>query len=222
LAPWREYVNLVKLVTDDGVASSFSVGGGVVVGPTMRRVKTMANELLEHDHELLAQLLHELESGLREHNARQSFELLDLFWARLAMHIRAEHLWLFPAILNAPRNSFSKGGVPSFEEVALVIEGLRSDHNFFMDELAKAVKTFRLILAANGGSQDVGNQLDSIRMRVDAVSRRLQSHNELEEQYVYEWPGLLLDSVDLEVLVANLKRELDNLPQRFQAKRNGE
>ncbi len=34
-------------------------------------------------------------------NSTEIFEKLDIFWARLAMHIRAEHLHLFPVTLKA-------------------------------------------------------------------------------------------------------------------------
>lgn len=68
-----------------------------------------------------------------------------------------------------------------------MVESLRSDHNFFMDELSKAVQTFREILADVGSPQHVAKQLDTIRERVDAVSLRLELHNALEEKKVYRW-----------------------------------
>jgi hypothetical protein len=50
-------------------------------------------------------------------------------------------------MLNAPTELFRTGdGVPSLEEAKATIESLQSDHNFFMAELARAVKTFREIL----------------------------------------------------------------------------
>jgi hypothetical protein len=178
----------------------------------------MVVRILEHDHSLLSELLIHLQSRLQQQEAARAFELLDLFWARLAVHIRAENLCLFPAILNAPRELFgTNGGVPSFEEVRAAVEGLRSDHNFFMDELSKAVKTFREIMAKDETSLHVAEQLAPIRERVDAVSLRLESHNALEEDQVYKWPGLILTASDLQNLKAALRRELANLPQRFAA-----
>ena len=166
---------------------------------------------------LLSELLHDLKSGLQQQDGSRTFELLDPFWARLAVHIRAENLCLFPAILNAPPELFRDGdGVPSVEEAKATIESLQSDHNFFMDELARAVKTFREILA-NTQSPQHAEQLVTIRARVDAVSLRLESHNALEETQVYKWPGLLLGASELEDLRAALRRELDNLPRRFAA-----
>jgi iron-sulfur cluster repair protein YtfE (RIC family) len=174
--------------------------------------------ILEQDHESLSELLHDLKSGLQQQDAPRTFELLDLFWARLAVHIRAENLFLFPAILNAPPELFRIGeGLPSVEEVRATIESLRSDHSFFMDELARAVKTFREILANAQGPQHVTERLETIRQRVDAVSLRLESHNELEEVRVYKWPGLILGTAQLEDLTVALRRELDNLPSRFAA-----
>jgi hypothetical protein len=171
----------------------------------------------EHDHERLSDLLHDLKSRLH-HDPGQAFQLLDLFWARLAVHIRAENLCLFPAILNAPRELLDNdGGVPSFEEARMMVESLRSDHNFFMDELSKAVKTFREIMAKDETSHYVAEQLATIPERVDAVSLRLESHNALEEDQVYKWPRLILSASDRQDLEAALRRELENLPGRFAA-----
>ena len=178
----------------------------------------MVLRILEQDHELLSELLHDLQSGLQQQDAARTFELLDLFWARLAVHIRAENLCLFPTILNAPGELFRNcGGGPSFEEAKTMVESLRSDHNFFMDELSRAVKTFREILANAESPPHVAEQLDTIRERVRAVSLRLESHNALEEDQVYKWPGLILSASDLQGLRAALRRELENLPRRFAA-----
>lgn len=57
--------------------------------------------LLAHDHSELDSTLAGLVSALFEGDAARSLERLDLFWARLAMHIRAENLYLFPALLRA-------------------------------------------------------------------------------------------------------------------------
>jgi iron-sulfur cluster repair protein YtfE (RIC family) len=175
-------------------------------------------EILEQDHESLSELLHDLKSGLQQRDAQRTLELLDLFWARLAVHIRAENLCLFPAILNAPTILFrTGGGMPPVEEVRASIESLRFDHNFFMDELARAVKTSRETLANAHSPQHLTDPIETIRQRVDAVSLRLESHNALEEGRVYKWPGLILGTAELEDLTVALRRELDNLPSRFAA-----
>ena len=178
----------------------------------------MSSEILEHDHKQLAEVLRELTAGLKRGNEDQTFQLLDLFWARLAVHIRAENLCLFPAILEAPREIFLKGGdLPTFEETKTILERLKADHNFFMDELAKAVKTFREILAKDKSRQqvDVDAEFAGIRDRVEAVSLRLESHNVLEEDQVYKWPGLILSESELQDLQAAIRHELENLPGRF-------
>lgn len=82
---------------------------------------------------------------------------------------------------------------------------------------ARAVKTFREILANTQSPRQVTEQLETIRRRVDAVSLRLESHNSLEEDQVYKWPGLILGASALEDLTVALRRELDNFPGRFAA-----
>jgi iron-sulfur cluster repair protein YtfE (RIC family) len=179
----------------------------------------MVSEILEQDHGQLSELLRELELSLRQDDPGHSFALLDLFWARLAMHIRAENLYLFPAILNTPRKLFyDRSDLPSFEEAETKVESLRSDHNFFMDELSKAVKTFREILAKDERGENLAESLDTITERVKAVSQRLQSHNVLEEDQVYKWAALILSASDLLDLGTALRRELENLPPRFRAR----
>ena len=176
----------------------------------------MASGILEQDHEQLSTLLQQLQSSLLQHAADHTFELLDLFWARLAMHIRAENLCFFPAILNASRELFDNGGgVPSLEEARTMIEDLRTDHNFFMDELSKAVKLYREIMDQDERQSQVSDPLAKIRERVNAVSLRLESHNLIEEKQVYTWPSLLLKAWELECLGIAVRRELENLPRRF-------
>ena len=80
-------------------------------------MKNSVECLLEVDHESLAHLLAELDAELAKPNTVRAFELLDLFWARLAVHIRAENLHLFPALANARAAVFTgKGSVPTSEE----------------------------------------------------------------------------------------------------------
>ena len=66
----------------------------------------MIPQLMEKDHEALDEVLQRLESSLEKHELLSSFELLDLFWARLAVHIRAENVRLFPTILSACPDAF--------------------------------------------------------------------------------------------------------------------
>jgi iron-sulfur cluster repair protein YtfE (RIC family) len=171
------------------------------------------SKLLGRDHESLAKLLDELQLALTKHDPAKSFELLDLFWARLAMHIRAENLCLFPAILDAAE-SRNAVGMPTFGEAEVVIESLRGDHNFFMDQLAQAVKATRE-MTRDETITPSSEEFEAIRDRVIAVRARLIPHNEIEEAKVYEWSALLLGPGELNSLSVALKRELDNMPQRF-------
>src|SRR3954470_10387313 len=92
---------------------------------------------LEEDHRSIGDLIARLCEALAEFDGEQSFALLDLFWARLAVHIRAEHLCLFPALLDAARErSSAETGGARFDEAQKVITQLRHDHDFFMTELA--------------------------------------------------------------------------------------
>jgi hypothetical protein len=164
--------------------------------------------LLEHDHASLDQLLTELDGELAEQNHQRSFELLDLFWARLAVHIRAEHLHLFPALTEAVPKFSGKGGLPAFAEVEATLRLLRSDHDFFMKELADMMKQAR---ASGTGGPIAGD----LRERLSAIRKRLETHNHIEEKEVYVWPSLLFDGSTLANLNQSLQKELKNLPPRF-------
>jgi hemerythrin HHE cation binding domain-containing protein len=176
----------------------------------------MLSELMERDHELLRDLLQKLESALQRRDAVTSFQLLDLFWTRLAVHIRAENVCLFPAILSAPREIFGRT-MPPFAEVETTIERLRVDHNFFMDQLSRAVKTMREFLAQSNtySRWKRTRQLNTIRARLQAVSTRLKAHDRLEEERVHEWPAITLNGADLRKLHDVVRHEIENLPPRF-------
>ena len=60
----------------------------------------MTEDFMEQDHAALGEIFHQLDSALGEGDRVRAFELLDLAWARLAVHIRAKHLHLFPAVFN--------------------------------------------------------------------------------------------------------------------------
>jgi hemerythrin superfamily protein len=176
----------------------------------------MIPELMEQDHEALDDLLQSLQSSLDKQEVVTSFELLDLFWARLAVHIRAENVRLFPAILSARPDVFGTT-LPPLTEVQSTLKRLRVDHNFFMDELSRAMKTMRELLARSQSYEqpELTAKLSRIRDRVDAVSNRLRAHNELEEEQVYGWPGLILNGSRLRILEDAIKHEIKNLPRRL-------
>ena len=170
---------------------------------------------LVHDHAELGELLRQLITALEANDVARTYPLLDLFWARLAVHIRAEHLHLFPAISHAVSCSFPvrSDQVPSAGEQEKVIEQLRDDHNFFMHELAQAVAVTRGLLATV--RPDVAEQLREIRKRVDIVQDRLIKHNQIEETGIYLWTRSLLSEAEQSELAALINKELENTPPRF-------
>ena len=170
-------------------------------------MKNPVESLLEDDHASLDQLFGELDLALAQPDSARAFEWLDLFWARLAVHIRAEHLHLFPSLCDAAPQSFGKDSVPTREEVEMTSARLRADHDFFMKELARLMKEVR----ANGaGAGD-------IRKRLAEIRKRLETHNQIEEQQVYVWPSLLLDETTVAALKERVRLELENMPPRFAA-----
>lgn len=176
-------------------------------------MKNPVESLLEDDHASLGQVLTELDEELAKPNAVRAFELLDFFWARLAVHIRAENLHLFPAIESAPASLFTGNeSFPTREDAQNVLAQLRSDHDFFMKELARAVKTMRQVGASETKRVE---ELQDVRRRVTAIAKRLAAHNRLEEQRLYRWPSSLFDEITIAELREGLKRELENLPPRF-------
>ena len=176
-------------------------------------MKDLVESLLENDHATLGQLLTDLDGELSEHNAASAFTLLDLFWARLAIHIRAENLHLFPALANAPASLFTgKGGLPTSEEVKNTTARLRTDHDFFMKELALIVKEMREIA---GSRHTHSEEVKDWRQRLGTISNRLEAHNKLEEERLYTWPALLFDQPEIDALRARIAHELENLPPRF-------
>lgn len=177
---------------------------------------------LAGDHAEVDELIHSLLTALDGADVALSFERLDLLWARLAVHIRAEHLCLFPSILGAMiKPSYGPAGdVPPPETVRRMLERLRADHDFFMVELATAVNAAREWLSA--GVAPTAEQLRELKRRVRILSDRLVEHNRLEEQQVYLWPEALLPAHERTALRASMKREIENLPPRFSARRGGE
>lgn len=167
---------------------------------------------LEHDHASLDQLLTELDKALAATDKNRAFELLDLFWARLAVHIRAEHLHLFPNLVNAASRFSGDRSLPSFVEVEETIAHLRSDHDFFMKELADMMKNMRDIREHQTSLQE---ECGRLRERLSVIRTRLKSHNKLEEEHVYVWPTRVLDQKTSAALVSRVQHELENLPPRF-------
>ena len=174
-----------------------------------------AEGLLAEDHEALGKLLNALLAALDQRDAPTAFARLDRFWGRLAMHIRGEHLHLFPAILRALDGDIGKlaGETPTLPEARAAIAQLRRDHDFFMHELAGAVKVMRDCRTTAGA--DSTSQIESVRQVIATVRDRLEVHNNLEEDMVYRWPARLLKAADQAALEVEIRGELKNLPPRL-------
>ncbi len=174
----------------------------------------MSEDQLARDHAELDTVLAELFSALEEEDIDRSFDRMDLFWARLAMHIRAENIHLFPALLEAVETkagSAGAGEAPELVELQESIETLRRDHDFFMVEWTAAVKKLR-----DAKRNDQAVDFKKMRQDIDAVVQRLDQHNTFEETQVYPLVTRLLAPPGRDELNAALAKELGRLPARFQ------
>ena len=173
--------------------------------------------LLAHDHSDLDELLAQFFRALGASDLAQSFDKLDLFWARLAMHIRAEHLHLFPTLLHAleslDQTKEAPRGAPSLEAAQSTISRLRQDHDFFMSELASAIRCLRQL--RENTHPDRSSLVQKVREKIVAVSERLKVHNELEESDVYPLAKVLLTAAGCAALNEKMQKELSNVPARF-------
>jgi hypothetical protein len=169
-------------------------------------------ESLVTDHEELDGLGRELFEAFDRGDAAEVLSKLDMVWARLAVHIRAEHLHLFPALLAAGGGVHVAGG-PSAREIEEALSRLREDHNFFMRELAACVEAVKR--RAAGEQPTSAGELEAVRRRVLGVFERLGEHNRLEEEEVYLWPRALLGGAERDRLDAAVRKELEHLPPRF-------
>ena len=58
--------------------------------------------MLTHDHSEIDALIDQIIGLFSSGEPEPIYEAIDLFWARLAIHIRAEHLHLFPTLKGIP------------------------------------------------------------------------------------------------------------------------
>lgn len=167
--------------------------------------------LLTDDHASLDVLLRETGAALRNRDIHAISSKLDLFWARLAVHIRAEHLHLFPTVLGALKNdaAISVAGL-SLADAEFVVSSLRSDHYFFMRELASAVALVR-----ERRSKQLSQTLTMIRKIMRGVESRLKRHNEIEESQIYPWATKTLSEQQQFELAGHIRHELMKRPKRF-------
>jgi len=182
-----------------------------MLSPNNERPEQAAS-VLAHDHSEIDTLIRDLMAALEEGDKPKAFAGLDLLWARLAVHIRAEHLCLFPSVLEATFTS-TRGG-PQYQEALSAIDQLRVDHEFFMRELGTSVNSMR----NQEGTSDqevVSKHLREVRRSIVEMQSRLAKHNQLEENHVYKWVDVLLDEAKRAKLATRIRRELENIPLRF-------
>lgn len=177
-----------------------------------------AAHLLTEDHAELGEALQGICAALEACDASEAHARLDLFWASLAVHIRAEHLHLFPVILDALAIETDAGDAarPSKEAVHAALEQLRFDHSLFMRELAEAVNTLGKL--AQEDAPDVNafaQRMERVRRNILDLGARLAEHNRLEEALVYRWPTALLSRPEQARLAELLRLEIENMPPRF-------
>jgi len=158
-----------------------------------------AQQRLSDDHQAVSEVLTQLLTALKNKDVKASHSKLDLLWARLAVHIRAEHLHLFPAVISR------------FTEAQSVVETLRADHDFFMTELARAVNTLR-----QPPTEEEIN-LNSILDVILEVEKRLAKHNEIEENQIYRLASTMLTESEQVELATRINAELEHRPSRFSA-----
>jgi len=177
-----------------------------------QKLRSKIENLLGSDHAELDELFGQVFTALDAANHNESFQTLDLFWARLAMHIRAEHLQLFPAIRSIATDLAAR------DEINDLLGRLRHDHDLFMRELARAIKALRLVFY-------FGNEAETfeiVRQIITEVKQRLEIHNRLEEKQIYTLANEnSMQSDEVENLSVTIKKELDNYPRRFASARRG-
>lgn len=167
-----------------------------------------AASLLADDHSEIDILIGDLLAALEEEEKSKAFARLDMLWARLAVHIRAEHLCLFPSITEANFRDTESG--PTHQEAHKAIHQLRLDHEFFMRELGTTVNTMRNEHHAVGVEQ-----FREVRRSVAEIQTRLAKHNQLEEKLVYKWINVLLDEPERSALAVQIRDQLGKTPPRF-------
>lgn len=156
-------------------------------------------DLLSNDHAEIDALLAKAYSALSTENAQTAFECVDLLWARLAMHIRAEHLHLFPALLET-----------SSPGVAETLDRLRDDHNYFMQEFVRVIK-----LMGKTTDEMPAEIRDQVAGALRSIEERLKLHNRIEENAIYPLTENLRPEQKAGDLAASIQKELANLPPRF-------
>lgn len=182
-----------------------------------------ASKRLVDDHGAIDEALQQLQAALSNGDVAASHARLDLFWAKLAVHIRAEHLHLFPAVLkHANEDSLvTPIAKPHAVEASWAIGRLRADHEFMMHELAQLIQSMRN-LAGVTDSLKMARELSAIRDVIVELEKRLVIHNEFEESQIYRWASTIIDEQEQKDLADRIDLELANRPPRFSADDWGE
>ena len=174
-----------------------------------------ASQQLADDHAALDEVLSQLRNALDTGDVVVSHARLDLFWARLAVHIRAEHLHLFPAVINGLSDMTVEHAVaPTLNQGRLAIKGLRADHEFFMQELARAIGILRDLVKTTD-RRAIDEAMGTARDAILDIEKRLVIHNELEESQIYRWAKTILNRQEQADLATLINAELANRPPRF-------
>ena len=174
---------------------------------------SLAQQRLSDDHQAVGEVLEQTLTALTNKDVPASHSRLDLLWARLAVHIRAEHLHLFPAVIRRLTKS-PDPVAPDLIEAQSLIERLKGDHDFFMRELARAIGVLRE-LPANLISASDETKFTAIGDTVREIEKRLATHNEIEEEQIYRWASTILTEPEKAELATRINAELQNRPPRF-------
>lgn len=169
-----------------------------------------SSRILLTDHRSVNHVLQQLLAALDLKDLQTGRFKLDLLWARLAVHIRAEHLHLFPAVLNKSADAVVEG----LGEAQSVVARLREDHDFFMRELAQAVNVLRELPDRLESSESEA-RFAAVHNTVLEVEKRLATHNTMEENQIYLWAGSILTEAEQSDLAQKINVELQNRPSRF-------
>lgn len=162
--------------------------------------------MLVEDHAAIDKLFDDVFAAFESDDPSGAFAKIDLLWAHLAMHIRAEHLHLFPTLLSVASKTDGAG----VSKLANTIDGLREDHNFFMRIFAEVIKRMR-----GQTSVDSGTSFDEVKAWIETVKLRLVDHNEIEESAIYPLTETLLSVETSALLREKIEHEIANLPPRF-------
>ena len=156
--------------------------------------------LLKADHVEVDDLFELVFAAADDLDAAAVLRHLDLLWARLAMHIRAEQKHVFPVI-----------GEATDASLAELLAMLRRDHDFFMRQVGEAVKATRRM-----GPEIDAATIEFVRENLLAVRAKLNTHNEVEETDVYPLTQASRLSTQLAAeLGRQVDKELSTWPPRF-------